>query len=147
MRIQFRTVNFLNVDGQHLASRALLNFLPEAVDFRTLATDDNARPRGENGHLKLVAGALNFNRRHARSAKLVFEPLLKLQVFVEQVGVIFLGVPTRLPRFVVSQAEPKRMNFLTHPMPPSFRRRRCALSVPDRTLQPLFMLPALPPLR
>src|SRR5208337_652173 len=65
--------------------------------------------------LQLVARTLDFDVRHARGLQLVLETLFELQVLVEKLGVILLREPARLPGLVVTQAEPVRMYFLTHP--------------------------------
>src|SRR4029077_253789 len=99
LRVQLRTVHFLNVDV-HFALGALLHFLLELVDFRALAPDDDPRARGVNAHDELVGGALDINGADARALEALFQLAAQLHIFVQQVGVVAVGVPARLPRLV-----------------------------------------------
>src|SRR5882762_8543579 len=101
LRIQFRTVHFLDVDV-HFALGTLLHFLLQLVDLRALAPDDDARPRGVNAHDQLVCRALDVDRADARALQLFLQLLAELYVFVKKIVVVLVGIPPRLPRFVVA---------------------------------------------
>src|SRR6202022_4891690 len=116
LRVQLRAVHFLNVNV-YFALGALLHFLLELVDFRALAPDDNARTRGINAHDQLVGGALDINGADARALQALFQLAAQLHVFVKQVSVVAVGVPARLPRLVVAEAESVGMRFLSHSSP------------------------------
>src|SRR5712691_6849114 len=116
LRIQLRAVHFLNVDV-HFAFGALLHFLLEFVDLRALAPDDDARPRGVDTHDQLVGGALDVNRTDARALQLFLQLLAQFHVFVKQIGIVLVGIPPGLPRFVVAQPESVRVRLLSHDSP------------------------------
>src|SRR6266568_866853 len=117
--IQLRTMHFLDVDV-HFALGALLHFLLELVDFRALAPDDDARPRCVNTHHQLVRRALDVDGADACALQLLLQLLAELHVFVKKVGVILVGIPPRLPRFVVAQPESVRVRLLSHSRSPYF---------------------------
>src|SRR5579864_7912003 len=105
-------MHFLNVD-MNFALGALLHFRLELVDFRALAANNDAGTRRINPDYQLVGRALDVDRAHARRFQLLLQFLAQLDVLVEQVGVVFLGEPSRLPRFVVAQPKTVRMRLLT----------------------------------
>jgi hypothetical protein len=106
-------VHFLNVDV-HFTLRALLHFLLQLVDFRALAPDDDARTRRVNPHDELVGGALDVDRADARALELFLQLAAQLDVFVQQVGVVLVGVPARLPRLVITEPKSVRVCLLSH---------------------------------
>src|SRR5579872_2326399 len=105
-------MHFLNID-MNFALGALLHFRLELVDFRALAANNDAGTRRINPDYQLVGRALDVDRAHACRFQLLFQFLAQLDVLVEQVGVVFLGEPSRLPRFVVAQPKTVRMRLLT----------------------------------
>ena len=106
-------MHFLNVDV-HFALGALGNVLLELVDFRALAADDDAGTSGVNAHDELVRRALDIDGADAGGLELFFQLFAELDVFVQQIGVIAIGIPARFPRLVVAEAETVGMCFLTH---------------------------------
>src|SRR5882762_3406616 len=104
LRVQLRAVHFLNIDV-HFPLRALLHFLLELVDFRALAADDDAGPRGVNAHYQLVGGTLDIDGADARALEALFQFTAQLHILVQQVSVIAVSVPARLPRLVVAEPE------------------------------------------
>ena len=113
MRVELRLVHFRDVD-EDIAVGALLQLDLQLVDLSALAADDDARTRGLDDDAQLVAGTLDFDRAHARRLQLFLELLLQLVIFQQQLGVIALHEPARLPRLGVAEAESVRMYFLTH---------------------------------
>src|SRR5438445_2132957 len=111
--IELGAVHFLNVDV-HFALGALLHFLLELVDFRAFTADDDAGTRGVNAHDQLVGGALDIDGADTRALEALFQFAAQLHVFMQQVRIIAIGVPARLPRLVVAEAESVRMCFLSH---------------------------------
>src|SRR6202034_2209040 len=97
----------------HFALCALLYFALELVDFRALASDDDARTRGVNPHDQFVRRALDIDAADAGRFQPVLQLLAQLDVFVQQVGVFLLREPARLPTLVVAQPKTVRMCFLT----------------------------------
>ena len=113
LRIQFRLMHFLDID-MHLARRALLQILLQLVDFRALAPDDDSRTRRLDNDPQLVARTLDLDRAHTRRLELFFQFGLELVVFEQQLVVILLDKPARLPRLGIAEAESVRMNLLSH---------------------------------
>src|SRR6185503_5500955 len=121
----------------------LLDLLLQLVDLGPLAADDDAGPRGVDVDLQLVGGALGFDLGDAR----VSEPLLQrgpqLEILVQQLGVVAIGVPARSPRLVEPEPESVRMNLLAHccsftpfsPSPPGRRRRTSGCRLPAGRLR------------
>ena len=103
----------LDVD-KHFARRTFLQVGLELVNFRALAADDDSRPSRLDDDADLVARPLNLDRAHARRLKLVLQLILQLNVFVEELGVVLLHKPARLPRLGVAEAKTIRMDFLSH---------------------------------
>src|ERR1700732_1909753 len=116
LRIELRAMHFLNVDV-HFELRAFLHFLLELVDFRALAADDDAGTRGVNSYDQLIGGTLDIDRADAGALEALLQLATQLHVFVQQVGIVTIGVPARLPGLVVAEAESIRMCFLSHSYP------------------------------
>src|SRR5439155_2157177 len=106
-------VHFLNI-AVHFALGALLHFLLQLVDFRAFAADDDSRTRGINAHHQFVRGAFDIDRADSRALQPVLQLASQLHVFVQQVGVVAVGVPARLPRLVVAEAESVGVRLLSH---------------------------------
>src|SRR5258707_7250078 len=98
----------------HFAGRALLQVLLQLVDFRALAADNNSGAGGFNNDAQLVARTLDLDRAYAGRLKLFFQLGLELIVLEQQLVVIFLDKPTRLPRLGVIEPTSVRMNLLSH---------------------------------
>src|SRR5262249_37663295 len=111
--VKLRLVHLDDVD-EHLAVGALAELSLELLNFRTLAPDHNARTGGANQEAQLVAWTLDFHRAHAGSLQLVAQLSLELHVFYQELVVVTLAEPARTPRFVHSQPESIRMDFLSH---------------------------------
>ena len=106
-------LDLLDVD-EDLPPGALLDLVLELVDLGPLATDDDAGTRGVDVELEVVRRPLDLDLRDPG----VREPLLELglqgEVFMQQLGVVAIGVPTRAPGLVEAQPEPIRVNLLSH---------------------------------
>ena len=116
LRIELRLVDLEDVD-EHLARGALLDVGLQLVDLRALAADDDARTRRADDQPQLVARTLDFNRAHAGSLQLLAQLSLQLDVLDQQLVIAALDKPARLPRLVDAEAEPIRMDFLSHSFP------------------------------
>src|ERR1700739_4221156 len=137
-------MHFLDVDV-HFALPAVLNLALELVDFRALATNDDAGPRGKHANHQLVRGALDIKRADARRAQPILELFAQLYVLVQQVGIITVGVPARFPGLVVTQPEPVWMRLLSQ----SFLRYfffafRTGFFFPASAWRAFFTAPATP---
>src|SRR5579872_3603582 len=104
---------FLNVH-EDFAPGALLDIGLELVDFRAFASDDDAWTRRLDDDAQLVARTLDFDRTHARRLQFVLQLGLEFYVLEQQLVVITLDEPARLPRLGVAKAETVRVNFLSH---------------------------------
>src|SRR5581483_3954465 len=113
LRVELRLLDLLDVD-EDLAAGALLDFLLQLVDFRSLAADDDAGPRGVDVDLQPVDGALGLDLRHAGMREALLEGLAQIEILVQQLGVVAVRVPARPPRFVEPEPEPERVNLLAH---------------------------------
>src|SRR4029450_13065601 len=82
--------------------------------FLSLAADDDAGARGVDVDLQVAGGALVLDHRHAGVVEAVLEVLLQRQVLVQEIRVVLVREPARLPGLVEPDAEPVRVNFLTH---------------------------------
>src|SRR5580692_1666917 len=112
-------MHFLNVDV-HFPLGALRNFLLQLVDFRALAANDDARPRCRDAHNQFVGGTFDIDGADAGALQPLFQFLTQLHVFVQQIGVIPIRVPARLPGLVVAEAKSVRVCFLSHYFFPFF---------------------------
>jgi hypothetical protein len=52
--------------------------------------------------------------RHAGTGKALLEIALQPQVFQQELSILLLGEPVRVPVFVVAEPKTVWMNFLTH---------------------------------
>src|SRR5579862_654994 len=106
-------MHFLDVD-KDLARRTLLQIALQLVDFCALAPDNNSRPRRLNDDAQLVARALDLDSAYARRLQLLAQLFFQLDVFEQQLVVITLHKPPRLPRLGIAEAKTIRMDFLSH---------------------------------
>src|SRR5215467_7450918 len=113
LAVQLGFLDLLDVDEDRPV-RALLDFLFELVDFRTLAADDDAGPRGVDVDLQVVRRALGFDLRHAGVCEALLQRRPQREILVQQLRVVAIGVPSRAPRLVEPEPESKRVNLLTH---------------------------------
>src|SRR6185436_19386672 len=125
-------LDLLNID-EDLAVGPLLDFLLQLVDLGPLAADDDAGPRGIDVDLQLVGGALGLDLGDARVCESLLQRGPQLEILVQQLGVVAIGVPARSPCLVEPEPESVRMNLLAHccsfkPFSPSPDGRRRPLS-------------------
>src|SRR6202041_845470 len=85
----------------------------QLVNFRTFAADDDSRTRRVDANHQLVGRALHVNSADARRLQLFGQHFAQLHVFIQQIRVVFLGEPARLPALVVAQPKTVWMCFLT----------------------------------
>ena len=109
-------MHFLDIDVD-LAPGALLHVPLELVDLGALAADDDAGTRSADDQAQLVARTLDLDRADAGGLQLLAQLSLELDVFDKQFVIAALNEPTRLPRLVDAEAQPIRMDFLSHSFP------------------------------
>src|SRR4029078_6603373 len=113
LRVELRLLDLLDVD-EDLAVGLLLDLLLQLVDFRPLAADDGPRARGVDVDLQLVGGALDLDLRDAGVREARLQRVAQLEILVQQLPGVLVGVPARAPGLVEAEPESVRMDFLTH---------------------------------
>src|SRR5207302_4408517 len=99
---------------------ALLQLLLQLVNLGAFASDNDPRPRRLDDDAQLVSRPLDLDRAHPRRLELVLQLILQLDVFQQQLVVITLHEPARLPGLGVPEPKTIGMNFLSH---------RCSLTI------------------
>jgi hypothetical protein len=98
-------------------------FAAELLDIGALLADNNPRTGGMNGHPRLFGRTLDDDPRHARLLEAAVQEAAELQVAVQQIGIVPIGVPAAVPGAVDAEPEPDRIDLLTHiTRPPPLRR-------------------------
>src|SRR5213593_659999 len=113
LRVELRMDDLLDVEVD-LLGRARLQLVLQLLDLGALATDDDARPRGEDRDPRAVGRALDVDLRDAGVVELVLDDAPDLDVLVQEVGVVLRRKPARRPRARAAEAEADRMRLLTH---------------------------------
>src|SRR3989442_14152651 len=113
LRVELRMDDLLDVEVD-LLGRARLQLVLQLLDLGALATDDDARPRGEDRDPRAVGRALDVDLRDAGVVELVLDEAPALDVLVQEGGVILRRKPARRPRARAAEAEADRMRLLTH---------------------------------
>src|SRR5262249_5753354 len=112
--IQFRRLDFQDVDVNFLAGHFAQFFL-ELVDFRTLATDDHARPGRQNRDAATRGRALDQNLRDRSGLELLLQQPAYLAVLGQQLAEFLLaGVPLGAPVTIDCNAKPDWIGLLAH---------------------------------
>jgi hypothetical protein len=111
--VELGALNLLDVDVD-LTTHLLGQVVAQLVHLGALATDDDPWTRGVDRDADLVRGALDVDLRHPGVIQPRLELLAQLQVGVQEIRVVALGVPARMPGLVVDQAKSVGMSFLTH---------------------------------
>src|SRR5512133_24797 len=99
---------------EDLVLRQRLEVLLDGLDPRAALPDDDPGPGGVDVDLDLVGRALDLDTGDARLRELLLDELTKLDVLVEPLRVVLLFVPLRVPGTDDPEAEPDRVNFLSH---------------------------------
>jgi hypothetical protein len=113
-------MNFLDIN-KDFAVRRFREILLQLFDFGTFAPDNNTRARSANGDPQLIAWAIDFDGTHAGRLQTFTEIFLELYVFLKELGKPLFCKPARTPRLSEANAEPIRMNFLSHSLLDLFR--------------------------
>jgi len=80
-----------------------------------LLANHHARARRVDGDAALLMRPLDHDARHRRLLELLHQLFADLDVLVQQVAVLVLaGEPARVPGAVDADAQPDRIDFLTH---------------------------------
>src|SRR3984885_9378357 len=113
-RIDLRLANLDDVD-RHFRARQLRDLLAQLFDVGALLADDHAWAGGVNVDARLLVRALDDDLRNRRLLEALGQRLADLHVLVQQLAVFALaGVPARIPGAVDAEAQPDRIDLLSH---------------------------------
>src|SRR5258706_3413189 len=111
--VEVGALDLLDVELHDLLGE-LLHLLRQLVDLLALAADDQAGTRGADADRDLVALALDRDLGDARLVEPLLEVALDEQVFAQQLGVVALREPARVPGLHDAEPQPDWMRFLAH---------------------------------
>src|SRR5437868_7064497 len=114
LRVELGLADLLDVHVHRNAHEALQR-VAKALDVLALLADHHARARREDGDARVLGRALDHDLADGGVRELLLEVLAHLDVLGEHAGEI-LGVrePLRAPVAVHRQAEPDRIDLLSH---------------------------------
>src|SRR4029079_13371365 len=114
LRIELRLADFDDVDHD-IAVGELCDHLAQLLDIGAFLADHHARTRRVDSDPALLVRALNHDVRYRRLLELLHQLLADLDVFVQKRPVLSLArEPPRIPGAVDTDAQPDRIDFLTH---------------------------------
>src|SRR5205823_2458115 len=100
---------------------------PEAVGLGAAPTDHDARARGVHVDAQAITRALDLDPAHRGALELTLEVVADLPVLDEALAVLLvLGEPPRLPVGGDAEAEPVRVDLLSHYCSASWSRSLAA---------------------
>jgi hypothetical protein len=92
----------------------------QLIDFLAALANDNTRFGCMNNHKNLVSsGALDANARNGRIRQLFVNEVTNLEILSQDIFIITLGIPARLPALNDAEPEPCGMHFVSQKCPPS----------------------------
>src|SRR6478736_3713113 len=113
--VELGLLDLLDVEVDLRVARDLEQPGAQAVGLRTTTADHDARTRGVHVDAETVARALDLDPAHRGALELTLEVVADLPVLDEAVAVLrVLGEPPRLPVGGDAQAEPVRVDLLSH---------------------------------
>src|ERR1700733_8119014 len=113
-RVDFRLADFDDVD-RHFRACQLGDLLAQLFDIRALLADDHAGAGAGRVDARLLVRPLDDDLRDRRLLETLGQRLADLHVLVQQLAVFALaGVPARIPGAVDAEAQPDRIDFLSH---------------------------------
>jgi hypothetical protein len=111
--IQFRLADLVDLDLNTFARQSLKASF-ETLNFLAALADHDTGFGGTNADRDLISGgALDLDGRNRRVRKFFLNGLTNTMVFSQNVFVIALGIPARLPAFDDAEPEPYGMNFMS----------------------------------
>ena len=113
--LKLRLPNLIDVDP-HALARHVLEFLAQLLNALSAASNDDAGASSVDQGAHLARLALKLDPRHRSVSVLVDDMITNPQVFQEIRAVLLraVGEPMRLPIADVAEAEPERVNLVTH---------------------------------
>src|SRR6202789_1701882 len=113
-RVDFRLADFDDVD-RHFRAGQLGHLLAQLFDVGALLADNHARAGGVNVDARLLVRTLDDDLRNRRLLEALGQRRTDLHVLVQQLAVFALaGEPARIPGAVDAEAQPDRIDFLSH---------------------------------
>ena len=114
LSVHFRLANLFDVHVDWNAHDALKVAL-EQLDILTFLADDDTRTRAEQGNAGILRRALDEHFRNGGVRQLLLEVLTDLEVLEQHLRIITARrEPARVPVTSHREAEPGRMNLLSH---------------------------------
>ena len=116
------TSGFLHLDDveMHLRGGELGELAAQLLDVGALLADQHAGPRRVHRDAALLVRALDHDLGDARLALLLQDVIADVHVLVQQPAVLgAAGEPAAVPRAVDADAQPDRIDLVTHYSPPS----------------------------
>src|SRR5262249_21321380 len=126
--VDIGAAHLVDVD-EGLLLRQPRQLLLELLDLGALLPDHDARARGVDVDLRLVRRALDVDLRYACMVEALLEEVPDLDVLVQEVGILPLGEPARVPVRGAVQRDPLRMAFLSHGQASPPLRRSSTITV------------------
>src|SRR5271156_4963879 len=113
-RVDFRLADLDDVD-RHFRGRELGHLLAKLLDIGALLADDDAGPGGVDVDARLLVRTLDDDLRDRRLLEALGQRIADLHVLVQELAVFALaGVPARIPGAVDAEAQPDRIDLLSH---------------------------------
>src|SRR5882757_3473211 len=113
---------------RHFALGHLGQVAAQLLDVGALLADDDAGPRGVNGHARALGRALDDDLGDTRLRQALAQHLADADVLVEHRGVLFaLGVPAGIPGPVDAEPQADRIDLLTHYLSSASGRSRTTM--------------------
>src|SRR5579862_1477485 len=97
-----------------LAAGKLRDFRAQLLDVRALLADDDAGPRGVDGHSRLLGRAFDHHLGDAGLAEPAHQVVAELEILMQQVAVVLAREPAAVPGPVDAEPEADRIDLLTH---------------------------------
>src|SRR3984885_13772226 len=112
--INFRLADFDDVD-RHFRVCQLSHLLAQLFDIGALLADDHAGTGGMDVDACLLVRTLDDDLRNRRLLEALGQRLADFHILVQQLAVFALaGEPARIPGAVDAEAQPNRIDFLSH---------------------------------
>ena len=109
------------IDNQNANSRAILDFLTQALDLCAALADDNTGTGAVQIDGNDVVAALDLDLGNAGTVQSFLEILADLLILDDQVAdLLFTGIPTGIPVFDDADPQAMGINFLSHKLSPPF---------------------------
>src|SRR5690606_29881665 len=111
--VELRLADLDDVE-MHLRAGHLGQVAAQLLDVLALLADDHAGPRRMDGDARALGRALDHHPADAGLGQARLKIAPELQVLVQHVGVVVVGVPARVPRPVDAEPKPDGVDLLAH---------------------------------